>query len=403
MIISATLSKPAKNAESKLDKNYVKVKIYKNPSVTKSFQKEYILEFFTEKQSFTKFMNTKELDIYIEENAGITFKNAVIKTENEEIQILSNRHGEIKKLTKPLSKSNEANETSTKNFSKYNRKKNYILTEGKPINFLVKLGVMNEDGKVLNKMHDKFKQINRYLEFIDDILDDLKKLCTENKGFTKERPLYIADFGCGKSYLTFAVYYFLTEIKNIPVHITGLDLKEDVIKNCQHLAEEFGYKDLHFNTGNISDAKYAHSNDMIITLHACDTATDFALNYAIKENTKVILCVPCCQHEINLQLQKNKMEENSNLSAFCNYGILQERFSSLATDAIRAETLEENGYNVQLLEFIDMSHTPKNILIRAVYNPAKSEKAKQKAKCRKESLLQSLNVKQTLNSLLQKK
>ena len=167
---------------------------------------------------------------------------------------------------------------------------------------------MTKEGKVVSSRYDKFRQINRFLEFIDDILDDVKKLCVGENDFTKERPLRIADFGCGKSYLTFTVYYFLNKIKNIPVEITGLDLKEEVINNCQKLAQECGYENLIFKTGDVSQAesKYKNPPDIMITLHACDTATDYALKYAVEKNAAAILSIPCCQHEINLQLEKSK-------------------------------------------------------------------------------------------------
>jgi len=281
---------------------------------------------------------------------------------------------------------------------------------------------MTKDGSVIASKYAKFRQINRFLEYVRDILPDVKKLY--GKDFSRERPLRIADFGCGKSYLTFAVYYYLWQIENIPVQITGLDLKEDVIAYCQKLSDELNYDSLKFFVGNIADFSYENKPDIIITLHACDTATDFALNFAVKQNALAILSVPCCQHEINLQLEKNKslVEPSNPFASLEHWGIFRERFAALATDAIRAELLEQAGYSVQVLEFIDMEHTPKNILLRAVRKrnagPAKdgcvqsdglednaAEKqinaSVQKSRERLDSLLKTLGASQSLCGLLE--
>lgn len=308
---------------------------------------------------------------------------------------MANKKGEIKVFRK-----------ATKNFSteqkfsnNFNRIKNYILQEGNPVPFLIELGVMTKDGKVVAQKYDKFRQINRFLEFINDIIESIEKL--NGASYTQENPLRIVDFGSGKSYLTFAVYYFLTELKKIPAYITGLDLKEDVIKNCDSLAKKFGCKNLEFKIGNIADYSSEKNPDIIITLHACDTATDFALDYAVKHNAKAILSVPCCQHEINSQLEKQKIKSESPFASIERFGILRERFAAIATDAIRAELLEQCGYTVQVLEFIDMSHTPKNILIRAVKKQSDNFKNKE-SKIRIKSLLDELYCNQTLEKLLSK-
>lgn len=237
----------------------------------------------------------------------------------------------------------------------HNRVKQYILKEGTPVPFLVDLGVMNKEvmnkeGKIHRPAYDKFKQINRFLEFIEDILPAL----------SREREVTILDFGCGKSYLTFAMYYYLKELKKYDVHIIGLDLKEDVIRKCNGLAEKYGYEKLHFLCGDIAEYEGVQKVDMVVTLHACDKATDYALAKAVEWDAQVILSVPCCQHELNDQIQ-NKL-----LSPVLKYGLLKERMSALLTDGIRAELLESKGYSTQILEFIDMEHTPKNLLIRAV-------------------------------------
>ena len=232
----------------------------------------------------------------------------------------------------------------------HNRTKRYILEEGKPVPFLVRLGVMTPEGKVIASRYDKFRQINRFLEFIEDICPVLPR----------DRELTMIDFGCGKSYLTFAMYYYLHERKGYEVSVTGLDLKKDVITHCNALAEEFGYEKLHFLVGDIAQYEGVQQVDLVVTLHACDTATDYALAKAVGWKAKAILSVPCCQHELNGQM-KNEM-----LEPVLKYGLLKERMAALVTDGLRASLLEKAGYQVQVLEFIDMEHTPKNILIRAV-------------------------------------
>lgn len=232
----------------------------------------------------------------------------------------------------------------------HNRTKRYILEEGKIVPFLVDLGVQGSDGRIIRAKYDKYKQINRFLEFIEDILPALRM----------DREVQIVDFGCGKSYLTFAVYYYLHELMGMDVAITGLDLKQDVIERCNELSRRYGYRKLRFIKGDIAEYEGLTRADMVVTLHACDTATDYALTKAVKWDAKVILSVPCCQHEVNKQIF---CEE---LAPILQYGIIKERMSALITDALRADILKAQGYETDLLEFIDMEHTPKNILIRAV-------------------------------------
>lgn len=232
----------------------------------------------------------------------------------------------------------------------HNRKKKYILDPEQKVEFLVDLGVQTKEGKIVHAKYDKFRQINRFLEFIEDILPELPK----------DREVAILDFGCGKSYLTFAMYHYLKELKNYQVHIIGLDLKEDVIDECQKLAAKYGYQGLEFCVGDIAGYEGIRQVDMVVTLHACDTATDYALDKAIRWGAKVILSVPCCQHELNGQM-KNEL-----LAPIFQYGLIKERMAALFTDALRAQILTSRGYQVQILEFIDMEHTPKNILIRGV-------------------------------------
>ena len=255
----------------------------------------------------------------------------------------------------------------------HNRVKQYILREGTAAPFLVDLGVMTKDGKIVASRYDKFRQINRFLEFIRDILPKLPK----------DREITILDFGCGKSYLTFAMYYYLRDLEGLDVNIIGLDLKEDVIRHCSELARSYGYDKLHFYQGDIAGYEGVSSVDMVVTLHACDTATDFALAKAVEWGAQVILSVPCCQHELNGQMQREGAGYDK-LAPILDYGLLKERFAALLTDGLRAKYLEQSGYETQVLEFIDMEHTPKNILLRAVKtNQAKQGSESQVWECRK--------------------
>ena len=266
----------------------------------------------------------------------------------------------------------------------HNRVKQYILKEGIPVPFLTDLGVMTEKGKIITSRYDKFRQINRFLEFIEDILPRL----------AKDREVTILDFGCGKSYLTFAMYYYLKELKGYDVNIIGLDLKTDVIEKCNGLARKYGYEKLHFYQGDIADYEGVSAVDMVVTLHACDTAPDFALAKAVEWGAQVILSVPCCQHEVNKQIR------NELLEPVLHYGILKERMSALITDAVRANLLESKGYETQILEFIDMEHTPKNLLIRAV-KKGKTAQAENTAKTtRLDEMIKELNIHPTLEQLL---
>ncbi len=266
----------------------------------------------------------------------------------------------------------------------HNRRKKYVLEEGVPVPFLLDLGVMTKEGKIVNSRFDKFRQINRFLEFIEDILPELDK----------DRELTILDFGCGKSYLTFAIYYYLHELKKYDIRIIGLDLKKDVIRRCNELSKKYGYEKLTFQEGNIAD--YSESGtgsvDMVVTLHACDTATDYALAKAVGWGAKVILSVPCCQHELNGQM------ENDILKPVLGYGLIKERMAALVTDALRAQYLEREGYDAQILEFISLEHTPKNILIRAVKTGKKGGNGEAVRRCE-----EFLHVSPTLGRLLERK
>lgn len=265
----------------------------------------------------------------------------------------------------------------------HDRKKQYLLEEGMRIPPLVDLGVLTPEGRVVKAKYDKFKQINRFVELLNDVL-------AKNPRET----LRIVDFGCGKSYLTFVVYYYVTQILRKKADIVGLDLKEDVIAHCSAVAEKYGYTGLHFRCGDIRDYLADQAPDLVITLHACDTATDYALYHAAQWGSEAILSVPCCQHELNLQVTRDA------LPPLTDYGILKERLCALATDAVRAKLLESQGYEVQVLEFIDLAHSPKNLLLRARKAPVSPEK-RQAARQEAARLLQLLGAEQTLWKLLE--
>ena len=294
-------------------------------------------------QVFHHNLNEEEAAGYIE-NAMQEFKQMQMETRKFRYQVLVSKKG---KMT--IQRRLQTGRFKEIDLS-HNRKKHYILEEGKAVPFLQDLGVMTKEGEIVRTKFDKFRQINRFLEFIEDILPAL----------SREREVTILDFGCGKSYLTFAMYYYLHELKEYDIRIIGLDLKKDVIRHCNELSEKYGYEKLRFLEGDIADYTGVNKVDMVVTLHACDTATDYALAKAVGWDAKVILSVPCCQHELNRQIK------NEILEPILKYGLLKERMAALITDGLRAQYLEREGYEAQILEFIDMEHTPKNILIRAV-------------------------------------
>ncbi len=276
------------------------------------------------------------------------FRQAQIGNGTKEATALVSKKGKIT-IKYRNRRNTEEQKKETADLS-HNRTKQYILREGQPVDFLVELGVQTRDGRIVRAKYDKFRQINRYLEFIRDILDRLPS----------GRTIRIVDFGCGKSYLTFAMYYYLRQLEGRDIQVTGLDLKADVIRHCSELAEKLHYDRLEFQEGDISSYSGADSVDMVVSLHACDKATDYALEKAVKWGASVILAVPCCQHELNGQIRCDMLQP------VLKYGVIRERMAALITDALRANLLEENGYDTQILEFIDMEHTPKNLMIRGV-------------------------------------
>ncbi len=301
-------------------------------------------EEFRNHQVFHQNLESDQVRAYVLEKMENSFKQLQAETKQESINVLVSKKGRVNVKRQRLKQAKEQGDLT------HNRKKQYVLPEGTAVPFLVDLGVMTREGNVVKNKYDKYRQINRFLEFIRDVLPELPK----------GRQLTILDFGCGKSYLTFAMYYYLKELEGYDIRIIGLDLKQEVIDRCNQLSRRYGYDTLDFLTGDIADYEGVSEVDMVVTLHACDTATDFALAKAVRWNAKVILSVPCCQHELNGQMRSDVLEP------LFRYGIIKERIAALATDALRAELLEQQGYRVQILEFIDMEHTPKNLLIRAV-------------------------------------
>jgi len=301
------------------------------------------------------------------------YRQLEIKSENGNVNVLISKKGKVTIKEKKVSDCVKKADLS------HNRKKRYIIEPDEKVEFLVDLGIQTKNGVLINAKYDKFKQINRFLEIIDDILEHLPK----------DREVSIIDFGCGKSYLTFAMYYYLSIRKGYDVRITGLDLKQEVIDKCNGLSEKYQFEKLSFLTGDIAEYQGVTKTDMVVCLHACDTATDYAIHKAMNWNAEIILAVPCCQHEINGQI------ENELLEPIFSYGLIKERMSALLTDGLRGLILQNNGYHVQILEFIDMEHTAKNILIRAV------KKQKKQKQDNIEDIMEFFHVKPTLAALQQ--
>lgn len=362
-IIKWTISNPRNN--SKYIKGYIRPVEIKGNSMMQ-------IELFTKTQSFAHNYNYDEFSEII---------NTIMLDSFFQLNIITNEYNYSFKYTKKnhlLSNKIKNKEIKTLLNVSHNKQKKYILNDGNIIPPLVDLGVMTQDGKIVPSYYDKYRQINRFLEIIDDTIKDFK-----------EQELNIIDFGCGKSYLTFIVYYYLVNIKNIKTNIVGLDLKADVIKKCNEIAKNYRYNSLNFEIGDISLYKPHFRVDLIITLHACDVATDYAMYHAIKLHSKYLLSVPCCQHEINNQIKKSS-------SFLASYGIVKERMSALLTDTIRAKLLEYSGYNVDILEFVDFDASPKNLLVRTKYTGNSNAKALDEVK----QILDEFKIDQTLYKLL---
>lgn len=364
-IIKIVLSQPSEDCE------YSKISI--KPILIKGVLR-FQLERFKDKKVFHLNLKKEEFIPWFEENGDMKFKQVLVTTESETLHYHAKGKNYSRKVTE--------NSVTKKVPLSHNREKNYILKEGENIPALVELGVFSKDFKIIKSKYDKYKQINRFIELVDDEFSKIDK-----------KDITILDFGCGKSYLTFILYYYFSVKKGMNTKIIGYDLKKDVVENCNSIAEKYGYDNLKFVVSDVTkDNLYDEKIDMIVTLHACDTATDYALNYAISKNVKHIFSVPCCQHEINSQIKKG-----GDMDILLKYGIIKERVSALLTDSIRANALEAMGYEVDVIEFIDFEHSPKNIMLRA----KKTRKENLSLLEVSNELCEKYSFKQTLLSLLQ--
>ena len=340
-------------------------------------EKNIQIESFKENKAFHKNIelnNIQEIEAILKEYIE-NFKQILLQIENLDISFIKKKENFIKKEKK---KENfikkEKKNNLIKNSNEHNKKKQYILNEGDKIDFLIELGLMSVECKILKSSYNKFRQINKYLEFIDDVIEELK-----DKKFINNH-INILDFGCGKSYLTFALYYYLKNYrKDLSFSIVGLDLKKDVIEFCNKLAQKLNYNNLEFLNGNIKDYDKSKEVDLVFSLHACNNATDYSLEKALSLNAKAILAVPCCHHEFFEKIQKSKNSDFYNtLKIMVDNGVVLDKFATLATDSFRSLTLELCGYKTKMIEFIDTEHTPKNILIKAI--KSKSSNLKEKLK-----------------------
>ena len=347
--------------------------------VVEKKEQKYQMTCYTEKQVFHENIAEAELYDALCHLIEGTYRQVNAWSAHWEHMLMLSKKGKCSYKRKQRTEGQQTKITKT-----HNRKKQYLLEEGTAIAPLVDMGIFTKEGTVVHAMYDKYKQINRFLEILDDAIDSLE-----------QEEVSVIDFGCGKSYLTFVVYYYLTEQKGKRVRMLGLDLKEDVIKKCNAAAQKYGYDGLQFEMGDIQGYQAKFPVDIVITLHACDTATDYALYNAIQWRAKMIFSVPCCQHELNQQIRSEQF------SLLTRYGILKERFSALATDAIRGNLLESCGYKTQLLEFIDFAHTPKNILIRAVRRSVSNKETEKKALKEVQALMKEFSFEPTLYHLLQ--
>ena len=333
----------------------------------------YQLESFRDNKAFHRNVTGQELLKILESQLESRYRQALVVTDKETIQYSMKRDGSYKRhatASLPLPGKVQG----------HNREKEYILKEGENIPALVDLGVFTADFKIVRAKYDKYKQINRFIELIDHAFKDYRK-----------DSITILDFGCGKSYLTFILYYYFAVKRKMDATIIGYDIKEDVVKRCGEIARKYGYEGLEFVRADVTrDVLTDRNIDMIVTLHACDVATDFALHYAITKKADFIFSVPCCQHEVNSSIRKG-----GDLDILLKHGIIKERVSALLTDAIRANVLEDMGYTVDMIEFIDFDHSPKNIMIRARRNGKPGTKGRQQA----QELADSYGFKQTLLEL----
>ena len=362
-------------------------KVIIKPIILKS-AKNIQIESFKDNKAFHKNIdlnNLQELEDNLKEYID-NFKQILLQIEGSDISFIRKKENFSRK---------EKDSNLIKTSNEHNKKKQYILNEGDKIDFLIELGLMSVKGKILKSSFNKFKQINKYLEFIDDVIEELKakKLITNH--------INVLDFGCGKSYLTFALYYYLKNYrKDLTFSIVGLDLKKDVIEFCNKLAKKLNYENLEFLNGNIKDYDKSKEVDLVFSLHACNNATDYSLEKALSLDAKAILAVPCCHHEFFEKIQKNKNSEFYNtLKIMADNGVVLDKFATLATDSFRSLSLELCGYKTKMIEFIDMEHTPKNILIKAI--KSKSSNLKEKL-TEYNKLKEFLGIKPLLEDLIKK-
>ncbi|MGL5051627.1 MAG: class I SAM-dependent methyltransferase [Fusobacteriaceae bacterium] len=376
--IKGTFSVPLEKTEE-LEKFSVKPVILKN-------EKVYQIEQFINKKAHHKNLDVDTAYEFIIENME-KFKNLNIFLKDEEYSIINNNgkfHIKTKKIQKEIK------------IAEHNRKKEYIISDEKPIEFLIDLGIMDKMGKIIPGSYSKFKQINRYLEFIRDVIDEL-----ENKKLLEDT-LKVVDFGSGKSYLTFVLYYYLKVLRGINVEVIGLDLKKDVMKHCGELAKKYGFDNMEFLYGDIKDFEKLKKVDIVFSLHACNNATDYAILKGLELEAKVIMAVPCCHKEFNQKITKSKKTMlKQELVPIVEHGILLEKFSALITEGFRANILQLSGYDTTVMEFIDTEHTPKNILIKAIKSVKLSEDLKKK-KENTENLIEFLGVQPILYDLAKK-
>lgn len=362
-------------------------KVIIKPIILKS-TKNIQIESFKDNKAFHKNIdlnNLQELENILKEYIE-NFKQILLQIEGADISFIRKKESFSRK---------EKESNLVKSSNEHNKKKQYILNEGDKIDFLIELGLMSVEGKILKSSYNKFKQINKYLEFIDDVIEELKakKLIINH--------INVLDFGCGKSYLTFALYYYLKNYrKDLTFSIVGLDLKKDVIEFCNKLAKKLNYENLEFLNGNIKDYDKSKEVDLVFSLHACNNATDYSLEKALSLDAKAILAVPCCHHEFFEKIQKNKNSEFYNtLKIMADNGVVLDKFATLATDSFRSLSLELCGYKTKMIEFIDMEHTPKNILIKAI--KSKSSNLKEKL-VEYNKLKEFLGIKPLLEDLIKK-
>ena len=379
-IVELRFSRPCKGTPEK------KARIRKIDLKGKNY---YQVETVKNNQAFQKNIEPKTA-VGIIADYFLRFRSAECRGQDVQLFFLQNNKGRIA-LTKRISLRGQVSDSPEEHSRKeHDKVKNYLIPEGKPLEFLIEQGVMNAEGAVLKQKYHKFKQINKFLEFIAGVEPLIRKTVAHTG-----KPFFITDFGCGKAYLSFALYYYLHERQGLPVCVHGLDLKAEVIEHCAALAERCGYADLTFAKGDIADYPLPDDVGMMVCLHACDTATDLALAQAVLRQVPVIFAVPCCQHELYGQLKNRKgafRTENHLLCPFMEHGIITERFASLLTDTVRALLLQACGYTVHIMEFIETEHTPKNILIHAVRTPQSSE---QRERLQNEALQKYLHIKES--------